>query len=250
MPGNPKAVLKNIWDAFSGIVFPASCAVCKAPLPAEELFGICPQCKEGLVQPAEHACLACAMPIDGEVAGAGILLCGDCRISLPPFDLTVSGMGYGGKTRELVHRFKFQGKTGLSRFLASTLCARLYAKLHAQAAYIIVIPVPLHRKRIYARGYNQSFLLAEEVGMALSLPVETGVLIRAKYTDPQSKQTRAERLKSIKGAFAVARPEMVEGNTVILVDDIMTTGATLAEAAKTLKKAGAKSVICAVAARA
>ncbi len=246
---DPKRVLGTFLSGLSSLLFPRRCAICREPLAGADLFEICGGCKSGLSLQPEHSCRVCAAPIDGEVAQAGIITCGRCRTDMPHFDMTFCGMRYEGKSRDMVHSFKFDGRARLAGILSSVLCVQLYQNEEAHKADM-VLPVPLHRKRLFDRGYNQSYLLACEVGMALSIPVVTGLLVRPKYTMPQSSQTRAERKENIKNAFSVERPAEVEGKTVLLVDDIMTTGATLSEAAKTLKKNGAATVMCAVAARA
>ena len=105
-----------------------------------------------------------------------------------------------------------------------------------------VAPVPLHFRRMKARTFDQSFLLAREVARTLSLPLANGLLLRVKDTESQAKKTRVERAKNIKGAFQVNRPERVAGLDILLVDDVLTTCATANEAAKVLKRAGAGRV--------
>jgi ComF family protein len=204
---------------------------------------------EKFAEKPEGACAVCSAPMDGEVAGAGITSCGRCRTKPPPFDASYYGMRYEGTARELIHRFKFGNATRLAPAVSYMLCAELHSR-KAELGADMVIPVPLHRKRLYKRGYNQSALIALEIGNALSIPVSADILKREVHTNPQFSLTIAQRNENIKGAFAVRYPDAVKGKTVILADDIMTTGATLAEAAKTLKKAGAIKVICAVSARA
>lgn len=105
-----------------------------------------------------------------------------------------------------------------------------------------VSPVPLHFNKMKERGFDQAFLIARQVARTLRLPLEGGLLRRVKATDPQATMTRAERARNIKGAFEVNRPELIAGKNILLVDDVFTTGATVNEAAKTLKKNGAGKV--------
>ena len=114
----------------------------------------------------------------------------------------------------------------------------------------IIIPLPLHIRRLYERGYNQSYLLAREIGSTFSKEVVTDLLIKIKNTKPQSSLSGRERRINLKNAFAVHDPEKIAGKNILLIDDIMTTGTTLTEASKVLIKAKVKSVACAVAARA
>ncbi|MBI3793610.1 MAG: ComF family protein [Nitrospinae bacterium] len=245
--------LSRFFRSFGGgitnLLFPRVCAVCRAPMDEPSVFEICGGCVKKFPQRPAFSCEVCGVPIDGEVAEAGYSSCGRCRITKPPFDATFYGMRYDGTARELVHRFKFGKIFRLAGAVASPLCAELYGKPQAREADVVA-PVPLHRKRVFERSFNQSYLIALEIGKTLSIPVHGGLLARQRATTPQFSLSAVERHKNIKGAFAVERPELAEGKTVILVDDIMTTGSTMWEAAKTLKKAGAKKVICAASARA
>lgn len=229
--------------------FPPVCLVCGAARAGDGVFDICPACAAALSPAGRHACRRCAAPIDGELAGAGVVLCGDCRISPPPFDAAVAALRYEGKTRELIHRYKFAGKTRLAGALGPLLCAALH-RAGEMEGIDFVIPVPLHRRRLFRRGYNQSWLLAAEVGKTFGVPVAADLLARARFTEPQFSLSRAARRTNIKNAFTAPSPERLAGKALLLVDDIMTTGATLGEAARTLKKGGAARVVCAVAARA
>ena len=238
------------FDRVARYAFPPVCLVCGAARDDEGVFDICSACASSLSPVGRHACRRCAIPIDGELAGAGIVLCGDCRISPPPFDAAVAALRYGGKTRELIHRYKFAGKARLAGALGPLLCAALN-RAGVMEGVDLVIPVPLHRRRLFQRGYNQSWLLAVEVGKAFGVPVAADLLARARHTKPQFALSRADRRKNIKDAFTVPLPGgRLEGKAALLVDDIMTTGVTLGEAARTLKKEGATRVVCAVAARA
>lgn len=237
------------FDRVMRAAFPPVCLVCGAARSGEEVFDICPVCIGALSPVVRHACRRCAIPIDGELSGAGIVLCGNCRVSPPPFDASVAALRYGGKTRELIHRYKFLGKTRLAGALGPLLCAALN-RAGAMEGIDLVIPVPLHRRRLFQRGYNQSWLLAAEVGKAFGVPVACDLLVRARFTRPQFALSRADRRKNIKNAFTVLAPGRLAGKAVLLVDDIMTTGATLGEAARAMKREGAARVVCAVAARA
>ncbi len=236
-------------DRIARAAFPPVCLVCGAEHIGEGLFDICAACTAELSPAGRHACRRCAIPIDGELAGAGIVQCGDCRVAPPPFDAAVAALRYEGKTRTLIHRYKFSGKTRLAGTLGPLLCAALH-RAEVMEGIDLVIPVPLHRRRLFQRGYNQSWLLAAEVGKTFGVPVAADLLARARFTEPQFSLSRANRRKNIIKAFATPFPGRLGGKSVLLVDDIMTTGVTLGEAARTLKEAGAARVVCAVAARA
>ncbi len=236
-------------DRLARAAFPPMCLICGVERTGEEVFDICAACTSALSPAGRHACRRCAIPIDGELAGAGIVLCGACRVFPPPFDAAVAALRYEGKTRELIHRYKFSGKTRLAGTLGPLLCAALHGA-GLMEGLDIVIPVPLHRRRLFQRGYNQSSLLAAEVGRTFGVPVAADLLARARFTEPQFSLSRAERRKNITKAFTAPFPARLTGKAVLLVDDIMTTGVTLGEAARTLKREGAARVVCAVAARA
>jgi ComF family protein len=242
-------LIRKLAAGLDSIIFPRKCAVCKGPVSDDAVFEVCATCMTKFVQKPAHSCAVCAEPIDGEVADAGISKCGRCRTKAPQFDATFYGLRYEGTARELIHRFKFNRAFRLAATVSSPLCAELFSQPSAREADVIA-PVPLHWRRNYERGFNQSYLIALEIGRALSKPVDANLLARRRHTKPQYALTAAERNDNIKGAFAVRRPETLEGKIVVLVDDIVTTGSTVSEAAKTLKKAGAKKVIVAAAARA
>lgn len=231
------------------LVFPRKCAVCRGVVASDSVFEICTPCMGRFPAKPVHSCALCAAPVDGEVAEAGITTCGRCRTKPPSYDAAFYGFRYEGAARELIHRFKFNRAFRLAGTVSSPLCAELFSRPSVRDADVIA-PVPLHWRRNYERGFNQSYLIALEIGKALSKPVDGGILSRQRHTKPQYALSVAERSDNIKGAFAVPRPDKVAGKTVILVDDIVTTGSTVLEAAKTLKKAGAKKVLVAAAARA
>lgn len=241
--------LKTLTTEMFQQLLPRRCELCSDTLDVSNDHGLCAVCKSGLPLFTGAACRVCGLPIDGDLPGAGIVTCGSCRIKKPPFDQTVYPLIYRGKARDLIHHFKFRGRENISKTLAMMISARLYRDAKMDEIDFI-IPMPLHYRRLYSRGFNQSYLLASEIADTFSLPLENGILTRTKATDPLSSKTRRERLEHIRKAFSLKRKSAVANRKILLVDDIMTTGATMLEAAKTLKMAGAKSVACAVAARA
>ncbi len=114
----------------------------------------------------------------------------------------------------------------------------------------LVMPVPLHRKRLIQRGFNQALLLSHGVGSAFGIPLSVDNLVRSRYTMPQVELSGEERIKNVAGAFAIRRPEEVEGKSVLIVDDVFTSGATMNECAATLKEGGAARVTALTLARA
>ncbi len=143
--------------------------------------------------------------------------------------------------RALIHRLKFKNDRRAVKLLGGIL----HSYLLEESRPPVLIPIPLSKERERERGYNQVTLVCEEAVTGLQSPtLLKNVLLRAQNTVPQTSLSRTERLTNLKGAFAVARPEEVVGKDILLIDDVMTTGATLREAKETLVRAGAGSVRC------
>jgi ComF family protein len=159
--------------------------------------------------------------------------CGRCRTGETIFDYARSAVFFNDTARELVHHLKYAGRVSLARPIGRILGQTI--KEHDFSA-AVVIPVPLHRKRERERGFNQAQLIAK----ALPLPVDTSILRRRKNTVTQTGLSRSERSRNLAGAFEVFGN--LKGQTVLVIDDVLTTGATMNEIAKTLKRAGANRV--------
>jgi len=151
-----------------------------------------------------------------------------------------------GAGAELVHALKYRGMKRVAPFLGARMVEAL-PRAAAEGADAIV-PVPLHRLRLRLRGFNQSLLLATEVSRAVGVPAVEGLLVRIRATAPQAGLQRAGRASNVEGAFRVALPEVVKGRSILLIDDVATTGATLRACAQALLRAGAARVTSLVAA--
>jgi ComF family protein len=263
-----KAVLKVILDA----VFPPKCLVCRrlfkpadAPgsvHPANTAFTImdtfsefyellstscCPDCLKGFMSIASPICECCGMMFKGHADDDH--LCGECLAQPKKFRMARAAMVYDHQLMAVIHRFKYAGKTKLARPLGWLILGAYLQHWHAEKIDLI-LPVPLHSKKMRRRGFNQSYLLVNSwnsISKALvdelnKIPIKTDVLVRNKATLPQTGLGRQQRLKNIKGAFKVRIPEKVYGKKVLLVDDVYTTGATVNECARMLLKAGAQMV--------
>lgn len=217
------------------------CLSCGALVPAGTM--LCPHCVRELAPRTGGFCPVCGtMWGDGNAPAAPCL---DCRLNPPPWDALAFYGRHAGRLRELILGYKF--RQGLNR-------EHLLVKLATRAARTLpvpdaLVPVPLHRRRLVWRGYNQSLVLAHGVGRALARPVDSGCLERVRHTPPQTSLDAAGRAVNIKGAFR-ADPELVQDRNLMLVDDVYTTGATLRECARTLKRVGAASVTVLVLSRA
>jgi ComF family protein len=180
------------------------------------------------------------------------LVCGACHAAPPPFDYARAVAAYRDGMRAAIHALKYGRRPVIARPLAALLAevgARLVTGTCNGAAadgprdlLDGVVPVPLHRSRAAERGFNQAELLAAPCARAWRLPLHTGVLVRVRPTRAQTDLDAAARRANVAGAFAVARPRGVAGRRLLLVDDVLTTGATAGAAARALREAGAAVV--------
>ena len=171
-------------------------------------------------------------------------LCGECIESVFHFDAARSAVLHEGIIRNRIHQFKF----GAQMEWAPPL-VELLEIAHAGwglPAPDLVLPVPLHPKRLKERGFNQAGLLAREFARKIRVPVLFDAIIRKNRTQPQARLTRGERLKNVKGAFELSGAQRVRGRRILLLDDVFTTGSTLSECAKTLKRKGGASEVYAI----
>ena len=221
------------------IFFPPLCHSCRQPVPPSSDIHLCPQCRELVKAVSTPLCITCGTPfqtIDGIDHR-----CGGCLASPPPFAAARAAVAFDGPVRELVHRFKYSKQVRLRRPLGLMMAERL-APFATEASPDLLIPVPLHIKRLRGRGFNQALLLASLLGRQWGIQVSRHNLRRVRWTEPQVELSPDERIKNVRGAFQVADPGEIAGKRIMLVDDVYTTGSTVKECAKTLKQAGAAAV--------
>jgi competence protein ComFC len=163
--------------------------------------------------------------------------CGICRLGLRGFDAVYSYGSYEGTLRQLVHLFKYGGV----RPLAGTFGRFLAQALPRETTFDVIVPMPIHWFKKWQRGFNQSDILAREIGKKWNVPVRS-VIRRKKATRPQAGLTNAKRRANMQGAFKMMRGKPLAGMRVLLVDDVVTTGATASACARVLKRAGAAHV--------
>lgn len=227
--------------AFIDILFPPVCPLCEKGM-AGAVF--CKDCDAALASSriTGAVCIVCGAPFAAKTGQAHA--CGECLLEAPPFVRARSAFIYEGAALDAVHAFKYNGRVqlavGLGRLAASAISLEAAPRPGRECfSRGVVVPVPLHLRRLRERGFNQSLLIAREVAATLGMEVDYRSLRRTRYTEKQTGLTAAERRKNVVGAFEAARPERVCGKSVLLVDDVFTTGTTARECAKVLKAAGA-----------
>ena len=249
------AILPRPLTHFLKHVFPGfhqRCAVCGAcPAPGDQswldlaLPGTCTACKTLLKPRLGGYCPRCGLLFG--LSSEQVSLCLDCRRSPPPWREVFFYGCYDGLLKNLILRFKFQSQLGLALILREML---LFALVSREAPHFdLTVPIPLHPDKLRARGFNQSLELANGVAGHASAAISSRALVRVRETPAQHTLPRSQRMNNLKGAF-LARPDEVQGRSILLVDDILTTGATARTAVKALLQAGAAEVSLLILARA
>jgi len=230
--------LAAVLEGVLSLIFPPRCEICN--LLQEPI--VCARCREAFRPITEPFCRQCGLPFDPLAQSHPI--CVACQDDPPPFDAARAAGLYADELRRAIHLFKYDGVRALAGPLGDFMAETMALPFEIEC----LCPVPLHPAREQMRGYNQSHLLADELGRHWDLPVETGLLQRVINTTPQMRLPADERKKNVRGAFTAAGP--VQGRTIGLVDDVFTTGSTLRECSRVLKRAGAMRVLVITIARA
>jgi ComF family protein len=269
-------LLHKLYRVLNQAVFPPKCLVCgtffqppardadlnsmpadgfapaRAPSPQSQLdrllaYYLCPACIRGMVGVESPICVCCGLPFKSRQGDDHP--CGDCIVSPKKFRIARAPLVYEQILTRVIHCFKYNGKIQLAEPLAELL-QTTFRRFWAQDSIDMIMPVPLHIKRLRKRGFNQAYLLvrnwntaAEQTCSGLSdLRIERDVLVRTVSTTPQSALGRTDRAANIKNAFALTDPDKIIDKRILLVDDVYTTGATVDECARILLKFGAGHV--------
>lgn len=230
----------SLLDVF----YPRRCEGCDREADAGGY--LCWDCFSRMDYIKDPMCSRCGDPVSGSVDHR--FECGWCTRTRPSFDAARSAVRFRGAARQALHRYKYQHATHLSCDFGSMLSACVEAYFGDEILDAVTY-VPLHSVKARERSYNQSRLLAEALGHQWRLPVARQVLERIRFTRTQTRLTADQRAQNVSGAFRARQPDWIEGRRWLLVDDVMTTGATVNECARVLKKHGAVSVFVVTVAR-
>jgi ComF family protein len=228
------------WQSLLSLILPARCHTCRRYLRHEENPCFCRDCWDTISLINGACCPRCGKPFASEAALSHSPghLCGNCRERLPHFDHAVAAGWYEGVLAEAIHLFKYRGRT----LLARPLGAFLIDAMKRLPTVDCLVPVPLHPSRLREREFNQALLLCDFVKAESGLPVIPDGLERVRETPPQIGLSHKDRPRNVRRAFVTKRSEQIEGRRIALIDDVLTTGATVNDCARALKRAGAETV--------
>lgn len=220
-------------NKFLNILFPEVCPVCKKPSRDHKTAPICPECWQTISIYKGPSCQRCGKPLVSDVS----ITCGGCLEDEPFFVNARSAGLYEGVLREAINLFKYYSIKRLSKPLSEImLLVRIPENIH------VVVPVPLHKKRLGQREFNQSALLSKHIADYIGAKLMPGCLAKIKETRPQVGLSAKERRENIKGVLRITNEDLIKEKNIMLVDDVFTTGATIRECSKLLKRKGAANV--------
>jgi ComF family protein len=239
--------VKEILTGITDLIFPPLCITCGAVLEEHAPLPFCTTCVTGIHFIHPPLCPRCGTPFP--IAESDDHLCGECLTTERPYAVARAVGLYEKTLLTAIHLFKYRGKIGIGEVLGSVM-ADFAGRQWDMTVFSLIIPVPLHRKRLRERGFNQAVILARQIAKRFSLPLDFMTLRRERFTAPQVGLGREERSANVRKAFAVRKPEKIAGRRILLVDDVTTTGSTLTECASVLMKANAEAVAILTLARA
>src|SRR5437588_5926106 len=235
----------SLLGAIASLLYPASCTICAASVETGEY--LCSECENQVSRIVPPFCAKCSEPFDGAITSE--FACANCAHRKIHFEAAVAAYRARGIVRHVMLNFKYGRQMHLRHLVARWLVAALDDERIRERRFDAIVPVPLHPARQRERGFNQAALLADWISSHLSVQSRP-VLERIHFTTTQTAFDRTERIQNLRGAFRLRKKADVRKWRVLLIDDVLTTGSTLSECARTLKQAGAQSVYAATAARA
>jgi len=226
-----------VINAVIDFMYPPRCSLCGHYCADEE--GICPDCLSQIHYIGRPLCIRCGTPFSHEFATDHF--CGECLTGKRYFSKARAVGLYNGLFRKTLHRFKYQWRHCLATPLG-TLMAKRMESFFSDGTYQYMVPVPLHPRRLRKRGFNQALVLARILSRAYRIPLDRNNLVRTRWTQSQVGLSERERKDNVRGAFAVLQSARIARRTILLLDDIYTSGSTVDECSKVLINAGARKV--------
>ena len=234
--------LAAMLDGFLALFYPNVCQICRQGRATAKEGYVCSVCsgqRDGVQFIVEPYCRCCGLPFEGEITVS--FECSNCRDERHYFRSARAAVALSGLVQEVIHRYKYNQANWFEPFLADLL-VRQAGPILAREDWDFIVPIPLHWLKLRERSFNQSTRLAQWVGKQTGIPVNTGLLRRTTATRTQTRLTRAQRAENVKRAFAYRPRKPLGGGKIILVDDVLTTGATANACAKILMQNGASCV--------
>jgi competence protein ComFC len=233
------ASLSNLWDAALNLIFPPVCQVCREERATAAEGYVGGDCFSEVRFVVAPFCELCGLPFDGSLANP--FICTNCHDVELHFDFARSAVHANGVILDVIHRYKYNRALCFEPFL-SDLLVRQAAPFLKNESWDMIVPVPLHAAKLREREFNQAERLAQHLSKATNIPVNPGLMMRVKPTATQTQLTRAERAGNVHQAFAVRHGKKLDGEKIILLDDVLTTGATTSACAQILRRAGAGKI--------
>lgn len=231
--------ITDFIETLSDLVFPPACHFCDCP-DVESGFEICTDCAASITRIEPPLCTQCGLPLAHNIADA-LLFCGTCLTDPPAYGTARFGVAYEGDLRQALKNFKYNSQLRLSSALGQLL-SEAFFRHYDSAEFDVMVPVPIHRKKLLERGFNQTVILARKLSVKTGIPLDRNCFKKIVDTPAQARLSRKERQYNLKGSFQVSRLNVIKDKRILLVDDVATTGSTIREAARTLHKAGAAQV--------
>jgi ComF family protein len=252
--------LRAATESIFSVLFPSDCRLCQQPLMHASRLPVCQECLQSIPPVSGTLCALCGerlfslQPAAASSEQDGQRVCGECLKTPPPFVRASAYGAYEGRLRELIHLLKYDQVRPAARVLGNLLAEAIeWMAPEISEARPLVVPVPLHKSKLRQRGFNQSELIARAAlklkPADLQLEMPPLLLIRRRATESQTGLTRSQRSQNVRGAFQAREPERIAGRNILLVDDVFTTGTTIAECARVLRRAGAERIWVATVAR-
>ncbi|MDB6056973.1 MAG: comF [Verrucomicrobiales bacterium] len=237
-----KLTAQTVWkfvDSGLNLFYPAVCQFCREQRAGYAESYICGVCRRKVHVIDGGYCSKCGIPYDGAITNE--FECGECKDADLKFDAARAAVRVNAFMLDVVHRYKYARALWLEKFLGDLLVQAALPEL-AKESWDFIVPVPLHSVKQREREFNQAERIAMYLGRAVNIPVNTSILKRVEPTESQTRLSREERAENVRKAFALRDAVDLKGKNMVLIDDILTTGATTSACAGILKKAGASKV--------